>query len=261
MQSLFSPADCSLRFATLYSGSSGNAVYVRFRTDEILIDEGRSTKQTEAALNALGTSLANISAIFVTHEHSDHTAGLSVSAKRFGVPVYLPAPCAQLLPPIPTARKTEPLFCETVGDITVHSFYTPHDAVMSVGYIVETPVCRFGIATDMGFLCREVAEALQGCDAALVEANYDPDLLRSGPYPLLLKERILSDRGHLSNGDGALLSAVLAGTGASRILLGHLSAENNTPRLAYDAASAALSRRDLHPLLAVAEKDRPTVLV
>ena len=253
--------DSSLRFATLYSGSSGNAVYIKSHSDEILIDEGKSTKCTEAALQAIGSSLSNISAIFVTHEHHDHTAGLPVTVGRYGIPVYLPALCADMLQPMATACPMEPLFTVTVGEITVRSFLTPHDSVMSVGYIVETPTARLGIATDMGFLCKEVVAELQGCDAAIVESNYDPDMLRYGTYPAALKARILSNRGHLANCDGALLAAVLAKTGTKRILLGHLSKENNTPKLAYAAAEDELARRGVSAELAVAERDCPTILL
>ena len=251
-----------VRFATLASGSSGNCVYIRVGEDEILIDEGRSTKYTEEALARLGSSLERISAIFVTHEHSDHVAGLAVTAKKYGTPIYMTDGTLEALPGLLNVVTPMPHQYEmTVGALTIRSFPTPHDAAMSVGYVVEGGGHRFGVATDMGFLCKEGAGALYGCDAAVIESNYDPELLRTGPYPPALQARIASDRGHLPNDAGGLLAAVLAHGGAKKLMLGHLSAENNTPELAYRSAKEALDGRALSAELLVAERSVPTILI
>ena len=187
-------------FYTLFSGSSGNSVFIRHGEDAILVDAGKSAKAISEALAGLGSALSQVKAIFVTHEHSDHVAALPVIARRHGIPVHMTAETALEMKVLPdSAVLHEGLFCEQVGSITVQAFYTPHDSARSVGYIVTCGGHRFGIATDMGIIARNVVEALAGCDCAMIESNYDEEMLANGPYPPCLKARIASERGHLSN--------------------------------------------------------------
>ena len=252
-------AECA--FYTLFSGSSGNSVYVTCGEDAILIDAGKNCKTVENALVGLGSSLSKIKAIFVTHEHSDHVAALPVISRKFGIPIHVLAATANEMKEIPqSAVMHDALFDVQVGQITVSAFYTPHDSACSVGYTVCCGGHRFGIATDMGVITRNVVEALAGCDCAMIESNYDEEMLRTGPYPECLKERIFSSRGHLSNKNGALLAAILAHAGTKRIALGHLSAENNLPELALKEAQDELCKRGLCADLLVADRHAPTCI-
>lgn len=250
-----------LLFATLFSGSSGNAVYISCGDEAILIDAGKNCRALERAAAVLGENLQKVRAVFVTHEHSDHISALPVFCRRYGVPVYVPLACAEAVGELPpTAVPYEGLCDQTVGNFHVTGFRTPHDSAGSMGYLVEAGGRKFGVATDMGMLAKSVVAALTGCNAALIECNYDTGMLDSGVYPPSLKTRIKGKGGHLSNEDGALLAAVLAYTGTSHILLGHLSRENNTPEKALSAVQKEFAHRGVQAELRVAFREEPTVL-
>ena len=159
--------------------------------------------------------------------------------------------------------RHEAMFCETVGELTVSSFRTPHDSRMSVGYRVsfadDDGAQTLGVATDIGYVSDSVREGLSGCEAVVLESNHDVDMLMDGPYPYDLKLRIRSNRGHLSNADSASLASALAAEGTHAFLLAHLSEENNDPTIALDEAVSAISDPDV--FVAVAAPDRPTELV
>ena len=247
-------------FATLYSGSSGNCVYLSYGEDAILIDAGKNAKCAEKAAEKIGGSMKKVRAAFVTHEHGDHVSALDVLSRRYGFPVH--AHCLSACAALPeNTVYHKGLIEETVGPFTVRSFYTPHDSASGMGYVVQVGDKKFGIATDMGMLAKSVVEQLCGCDAALVECNYDEEMLRNGPYPPHLKARVGGKYGHLSNEDGALLAAALAKTGATHILLGHLSLENNLPEKALAAVYAEFEKRGVSASVLVAQRDEPTVLV
>ena len=233
---------------TLFSGSSGNSVYVRDGSTEILIDAGKSAGAIEKSLSALDSSLRNISAVFLTHEHTDHTVGLEIISKKHHVPVHMTedsynkfvSPTSQLHS---CAKKHSIRYSVKVGSLTVSSFQIPHDSAMNVGYTVENESGeRFGLATDMGYVTEEILSALCGCDIAVIESNHDIKMLKNGPYPYFLKQRILSSGGHLCNDDCADLALNLARSGASSITLAHLSRENNTPDKAFDVTRALLNQ-------------------
>ena len=250
----------TLTFATLYSGSSGNAVYISYGEDALLIDAGKNAKCLKNAVNSIGGSLHHVRAVFVTHEHSDHISALPVLCRHYDIPVHAPAGCACEALPHTTVYHEEGIDLQ-IGPFHVHSFYTPHDSACSVGYIVKVGEHRLGIATDMGMLAKSVVSELSGCTAALIECNYDEEMLKNGPYPPYLKARVGGTRGHLSNPDGALLAAVLAYTGATHILLGHLSKENNLPKKALEAVLAEFKKRGVQAQVQVAQRDEPTVLL
>lgn len=233
------------RFCTLFSGSSGNCTYIGSGSDGILVDAGVSAKRIEQALYDREILPESIRAILITHEHIDHVKGIKTFAKRYRIPLYgshgtLEALAETGLLP-PDAELCEMNGVQTVGDMQVSAFRTSHDSAQSVGYTVETATGRrVGICTDTGFITDEAWEAIQGCHLVQMESNHDVDMLRSGAYPYPLKQRILSDCGHLSNDTCANALPTLANNGATRFVLAHLSRDNNTPTLAYAAATNAL---------------------
>lgn len=249
-----------LTIGTLCSGSKGNSTLIKYRDTAILVDAGRSTKYLKGALASIGILPEEISAIFLTHSHSDHTSALKVWSAHYRTPIHASgAVCgaverhcgADLLFSHPI------IFEETVGNIKVKSFPTDHDSFGSVGYRFEAGGVSVGIATDLGHVTDRVREGLCGCRAAVIESNHDIDMLKSGPYPPELKQRILSRFGHLSNETGADFARFLADNGAEKLMLAHISEINNTPELAYRAASAALADIADRIELAVAEPAVP----
>lgn len=250
---------------TLYSGSSGNAVYIKTPDAEILIDAGVSARAVEKNLNAVGTSLSHITAIFVTHEHSDHVKGLEVISKKHHIPTHMVSASARALIHDPKASLLgdlylhPPVFSVRFGETTVTSFPTPHDSAASVGYTVTYRDEKFGLATDIGHITDEITDALSGADAVVIESNHDVDMLLAGPYPYPLKRRVLSDTGHLSNAKCAELAVTLAENGTKHFILAHLSKENNYPPAANIVTREALSAfEDIR--LAVASPDTPVMV-
>lgn len=210
----------------------------------ILIDAGISMRRMEDALRQTGLTMRDIGGVLITHEHSDHIMGLKTLAKHCAAPLYAPRYVASgLRRAIPETegclRIIEPGLDFYIGAMKIRAFHTPHDTDESVGYRVECGGV-FAIATDMGHVTSEVEENLMGADAVLVESNHDVDMLSYGPYPVYLKRRILSDRGHLSNDCCAQLVRRLGEGGVKRVVLGHLSRENNTPEKALLASAQAL---------------------
>ncbi len=234
----------SIVFGTLCSGSSGNCAVLGTDTATVMIDAGRSAKYLTDALRSARLDPARVSGIFLTHEHTDHVSALATFTKKFPVPVhaaYGTAGCVGNKCAPGTLQAHPPVFTETVGDITVTSFTTMHDTEMSVGYRLDAAGRSFGYATDLGIFTDSVLESLSGCECVILEANHDMGMLMSGPYPPELRRRIASEHGHLSNADSARAAAMLAGRGTRRILLAHLSAENNLPSLALSSVKAGLA--------------------
>lgn len=238
-------------YCSLFSSSKGNCTYVGTTSGGILVDVGVSAKRVREALEARGIDPCSIKGICITHEHSDHIAGLRVLTKQFGWTVYASeGTLSALLEEGQINPKSDlvPLrtAAVTIGDLEVTPFHTPHDSRESLGFCVQTPDERkIGIATDMGVMRKEVETLLSACDLVHIESNHDIAMLRAGAYPLYLQERILSDRGHLSNVMCARSVANLAKAGVSRFVLAHLSEQNNTPSLATETALAALSQEGM----------------
>jgi len=235
------------QFCSLFSGSSGNCTYISAGDSGILIDAGVSAKRIREALACREIDLSSIRGIFVTHEHSDHIAGVRVLANQCGCPVYgskgtlCGMEKSNALPDTPIFTLSAGQSA-AVGDLEITAFATPHDTPESTGYFVETADgTRLTVATDMGELLPSVFDILCQSDVVLLESNHDVQMLRRGPYPLFLQERILGKRGHLSNAACAAALPALVNAGVSQILLGHLSDKNNTPALALDTAGAALA--------------------
>lgn len=251
-----------ITFGTLCSGSKGNCALVKYRDTAILVDAGRSAKYIKDALCSLGIGPEDISAILLTHSHSDHTSALKVWCAHYGTPVHASgAVCDALCGKCGDVFVRHPMgFEEKIGDITVKSFETHHDSFGSVGFRFETEEGSVGIATDLGHVTDVVRGGLCGCRAVIVEFNHDVNMLMSGPYPPELKQRILSRYGHLSNESGAEFARYLADNGTSHFLLAHISEINNTPRLAHSAACAALSDISGSIGLSVAEPAAPVMI-
>ena len=238
-----------MKVSVFASGSSGNCLLVSDADTHLLVDAGISMKKVDSALRQLGLSTHDLSGVLITHEHSDHVSGLKMLLKHYEMPVFAPHTVAArlggMLPE--TLDRTcvipvGPAF--SVGSLRVTAFHTPHDTDESVGYRIEGKGV-FAIATDMGHVTEEVFDGLRGADTVLIESNHDLDMLRFGPYPVYLKRRILSDRGHLANPDCAELARRLAGTGTRSFILGHLSRENNLPELALAETVQALEGYDV----------------
>ncbi|MBR2722360.1 MAG: MBL fold metallo-hydrolase [Clostridia bacterium] len=258
-----------IRILSLYSGSTGNSFLIQGPEGAILIDAGKSAKRLCASLCQAGISPDEISAIFVTHEHQDHISALPVFLKHHPIPVHLPAPSACRLENEPWSERLllphPPIFTTEAAGMKVTSFPTPHDSRASVGYRIEinrdgrSPL-SVGLATDIGYVTDTIHAALLGCHAVILESNHDVEMLRYGPYPYDLKQRILSRRGHLSNEDSAIESARLAQGGTRAFLLAHLSLENNRPDVALDAHISSLGSEDVRLCVAHAEELTELVL-
>lgn len=241
----------SYSLKVLYSGSTGNAAVLTAGDTAVLIDAGRSARVLCAALQQAGVDPDALSAVFLTHEHGDHTAALDVFIKHHPVPVHVAGDSAIRLlrragEPLRQATVTHPpLFCEQVGPFTFTSFRTSHDSAESVGYRITVndggEVHVIGYATDLGIVTPAVESGLLGCEAVVLECNHDEEMLRTGPYPYDLKRRVASRMGHLSNADCAAFSVRLAANGMKRLLLAHLSETNNLPDLALGEVRAALA--------------------
>ena len=226
----------------------------------VLLDAGISCRRICAGLGALGLEPGDLTAILITHTHADHIAGLQTLLKRTAAPVLATVQAARDLAwrldgGAERLGTLSPGVPHAVGDIAVTAFPTSHDAPGSCGFRLDTADGSVGVLTDTGYVTDEAAEVMEGVDLAVLEANHDKDRLRSGPYPYYLKLRILGSQGHLSNADAARFSVALAESGASEILLAHLSRENNTPELALSAVEEALAAAGLSPALSVAPRE------
>ena len=243
-----------MRIITFASGSRGNCTLVSTAGMHFLIDCGISMRRIKSCLACAGINPAQLSGILITHEHSDHISGLAMLIKYFNIPVFAPRTVANHLR-YSVAGVEDSLniiscdICHDFGPVKLYAFRTSHDTEESVGYRIEGDR-TFALATDTGTVTPSVLTGLLGADAVVIESNHDVDMLLSGSYPYMLKKRILSERGHLSNADCGRLAAKLADNGTSHIILGHLSRENNSPARAFQTVKTALEGREV--LLAVA---------
>ena len=243
---------------TLASGSSGNAAVLSCGDTHLLIDAGISCRRITAALKELGLTPADLTAILITHTHSDHISGLNTLLKKTACPLLAtPRTCRELSCRV---EGIDPRLMGldspiTLGEIDMQPIPTSHDAPGSCGWRLDTESGSVGFLTDTGYVTDEALDLLPGVDFVILEANHDVEFLCSGPYPYYLKQRILGLQGHLCNEDAAQFAVTLAENGASDIVLAHLSRDNNTPAMALNAVAAALDGAGLAPELSVAPRD------
>lgn len=234
-----------LRVVVLGSGSSGNCTLVEGDRGRVLIDCGLSARAAGQRLERVGCDPRTIDALIVTHEHGDHVGGARNFSRRFGTPIYTSSRTAaaagldekdiSALLPIEAGRVFE------AGGMRHHPFTVPHDSVDNVGLIVECVGTRLGYVTDLGHLTPLVTERLKECDVLVAEANHDTAMLKNGPYPWSVKQRILSRHGHLSNDEMAELMSAVASKRTQKVFLAHLSSTNNRPDLALSACRRGLA--------------------
>lgn len=269
-----------MRLCSIASGSSGNCIYVGSEATHLLVDAGVSGKRTESGLGELGLSGRDIDGILVTHEHSDHVQGLGVMARKYGIPIYATAGTIREIKKLRAPGRggglgdiDDGLFREVeedvrfiIKDLSINPMRNSHDAAQPVGYRISYGSRRAAVCTDLGVYNDYTVECLKGMDVLLIEANHDIHMLQAGSYPYYLKQRILGDRGHLSNeSSGRLLCRVLHDH-LKTVLLGHLSKENNLPELAYESVRMEINMGD-NPYNAgdfdiqVARRDRMTPAV
>ena len=241
------------RFFTIASGSSGNSAYLGGASGGVLVDAGVSCRQLLEGLSTNGVMPEQVRAVLITHEHIDHIRGLKVLMKRLHVPLYASPEVLDYLASgdyIPPGTRLEAIDEAPVEEcgMELTAFCTAHDSVRSLGYRVRTADDRtIGVCTDLGHVSEAVRAALTGCDLVLLESNYEHAMLMNGAYPYYLKKRIAGSHGHLSNADCAELLPQLVRGGTTRIVLAHLSRENNVPELAHATSLGALRALGLEP--------------
>jgi len=261
-----------MKLCSIASGSSGNCIFVGSQNTNILVDAGISAKKIECGLKRIDINPDTIQGILVTHEHIDHVSGLGVMARRYSIPIYTTYETAReilgmkTLGEIPAElfRYVEPDKSFTINDINIEPFSTSHDAVNPVCYTMQADNEKIGIATDLGKYDDYILSKLKDSDLLMIEANHDINMLLVGRYPYFLKQRILGDKGHLSNDTSADLISKLMTRKKQHIILAHLSKENNYEELAYETVLCELTRagfslRDFS--LSVAHRDVPSDLV
>ena len=255
-----------LNFCSLYSGSSGNSLFVETKNTKLLIDAGVSCKKIENALNDINVDPSTIDGILITHEHSDHVQGLGTLSKKFDLPVFVNQETLDAMPKqrdkiseknIKTFKVTDKF---SVGDLDIKPFYIPHDAANPCGFNIFKDDKKISIATDIGHMTNDILRNLEESLFIMLEANYDPEVLRCSSYPFRLKSRIAGPTGHLPNEMAGKTISHLLKSGLKNAMLGHLSKESNFPELAYqtvvdelisnnynlDSLTLSVASRDIH---------------
>ena len=238
-----------LRYCSLFSGSSGNCTYVGTANGGLLIDVGVSARRITTALKERDIDPHSIRAVLLTHEHNDHVSGLRVLSKQFHWPVVASHGTLDALAAADQVRADQRLYMLpldrqlTIAGVRVTPFSAPHDSRECYGYRLDTEDGRsLAMTTDLGYMPQNVLDVITGCQFVHIESNHDPETLRNGPYPYWLVQRIRGQGGHLSNDECAAALPRLVDAGATRIVLAHLSEDNNTPELAERTAQTALKR-------------------
>lgn len=261
-----------LNFCSLYSGSSGNSLFVKTENTKILIDAGMSCKKTEEALHIIEEDPSSINAILITHEHTDHIKGISTISKKFDIPVFATKETFDAMP-----AQTEKLSEKNINffkpsekfyidDLEILPFSIPHDAANPCGFnIIKDKKHQISIATDIGHMTKSIINHLEGSQFILLESNYDTEVLKCCSYPFKLKTRIAGETGHLSNTmAGKTISYLSKNSNLHTAMLGHLSKESNFPELAYQTVVDELISNKIDDnsiQLSVAKRDCPSKLI
>lgn len=261
-----------MKFCSLYSGSSGNSIFIASENAKILIDAGLPGKKIDDALRSIEQNLDSIDGIFITHEHSDHIKGVGVLSRKYDIPIYANADTWCVMENSIGKIKEHNIkvidrrSITQIKDLEIKSFIVPHDAVATVGYTIHSNGKQVSVATDFGVYTEEIRDNIKDSQVMLLESNHDVNMLKFGPYPYSLKRRVLSELGHLSNEDcgKALVDLVKYGAG-KKVVLGHLSGTNNHPDLAYETVLSILKENNIELnqdiYLAMASRHSPSNII
>ena len=261
-----------MKFCSLYSGSSGNSIFIASDNTKVLIDAGLAGKKIDDALKHIGEESSSIDGIFITHEHIDHIKGVGVLSRKYDIPIYANdntwAVMEKNIGKIKehNIRIMDRRSSITINDLEIRSFNIPHDAIAPVGYTVSYAGKSASVVTDFGVFTEEIRDNIIDSDIILLESNHDVNMLRMGPYPYKLKLRVLGENGHLSNEDcGSAIVSLLKNDKKKQIVLGHLSGTNNHPDLAYQTVVDVLSANGIRPgddvILQLASRHNPSEII
>ena len=261
-----------MKFCSLYSGSSGNSIFIASDNAKVLIDAGLAGKKIDDALKHIGEESSSIDGIFITHEHIDHIKGVGVLSRKYDIPIYANdntwAVMEKNIGKIKehNIRIMDRRSSITINDLEIRSFNIPHDAIAPVGYTVSYAGKSASVVTDFGVFTEEIRDNIIDSDIILLESNHDVNMLRMGPYPYKLKLRVLGENGHLSNEDcGSAIVSLLKNDKKKQIVLGHLSGTNNHPDLAYQTVVDVLSANGIRPgddvTLQLASRHNPSEII
>ena len=261
-----------MKFCSLYSGSSGNSIFIASDNTRVLIDAGLAGKKIDDALKHIGEESSSIDGIFITHEHIDHIKGVGVLSRKYDIPIYANdntwAVMEKNIGKIKehNIRIMDRRSSITINDLEIRSFNIPHDAIAPVGYTVSYAGKSASVVTDFGVFTEEIRDNIIDSDIILLESNHDVNMLRMGPYPYKLKLRVLGENGHLSNEDcGSAIVSLLKNDKKKQIVLGHLSGTNNHPDLAYQTVVDVLSANGIRPgddvILQLASRHNPSEII
>lgn len=250
-----------MKVIVLSSGSKGNTTYIETQTTKILIDIGNTCKYITEKLSTIGVTLGEINAILITHTHTDHIKGLKTFTNNYSAPIYI---TEKMHPKIPYVKQYKYIESSliTIRDIKINIIKTSHDAEDSVGYIINNNDKSIVYITDTGYINKKYHPMLSNRDIYIMESNHDVEMLNNGPYPFPLRQRILSDKGHLSNHDSAKYIGDFIGPKTTNIVLAHLSHENNTPELAKETLLAKLQELNMTQIhINIALQDQETEII
>ena len=254
-----------MKFKTLASGSKGNSSIIISDDTKLIVDLGISNLRLKKALEKLNYTIDDFDGILITHCHNDHIKGLTTTVKKNNILVYAPRDMVyELSEFIDTDKIVVVDENFKIGDINITYFNTSHDADCSVGYVFSNDDKSIAYITDTGYINRRNYKKIEGKDLYLIESNHDVEMLMEGPYPPYLKQRVLSDVGHLSNDMAATYISKLISDNTHHIVLAHLSEKNNTEEKAMDATTSKLkdiNRDDIEVLIARQEEEGPLIEV
>lgn len=261
-----------MKFCSLYSGSSGNSIFIASDEAKILIDAGLPGKKIDEALKSIGQDPHSIDGIFITHEHLDHIKGVGVLSRKYDIPIYANAHTWSAMESnIGKIKEHNIKIMDRrsnleIKDLDVTSFNIPHDAVAPVGYTLHSKGKRASVTTDFGIYTQEIKDSIKDSDIILLESNHDISMVKFGPYPYNLKRRILSEVGHLSNEDcGRAIVDLIKYQQNKKIVLGHLSGTNNHPDLAFQTVLSVLQEHNIEQnkdlVLSMASRHNPSNII